>query len=91
MGAFHMLDVPFTFERYDEPAMLGDNPPQGLGRDLHGALVRFAAKGDPNGGVLPDWSCYDLQRREVMLFSTPCTVADNPRASIRQLWEHIEI
>jgi para-nitrobenzyl esterase len=91
MGAFHMLDVPFTFERYDEPAMLGDNPPEELGRDLHTALVRFAANGDPNGGALPRWSSYDLHRRETMLFSTPCTVAENPRAAIRNLWERVEI
>lgn len=91
LGAFHMLDLPFTFERYDNPALLGDDPPQELGRDLHGALVRFAATGDPNGGALPHWPGYDLHQRQTMLFDSSCAVAENPRAAIRELWEHVEI
>lgn len=91
LGAFHMLDLPFTFERYDNPALLGDDPPKALGRDLHGALVRFAATGNPNGGALPYWPSYDLYRRQTMLFDVPCTVAENPGAAIRELWEHVEV
>jgi para-nitrobenzyl esterase len=91
LGAFHMLDLPFTFERYDDPALLGDDPPRQLGHDLHGALVRFAATGDPNGGTLPHWPSYDLHRRQTMLFDASCAVAENPRAAIRELWERVEI
>jgi para-nitrobenzyl esterase len=91
LGAFHGLDIPFTFERYDDPAMLGEDPPQELGRDLHGTVVRFAASGDPNGGTLPHWLPYDLHHRQIMLFTTPCTVVENPRAAIRQLWEHVAL
>jgi para-nitrobenzyl esterase len=89
LGAFHSLDVPFTFEHYDDPDLLGDDPPQQLGSAMHGAWVRFATSGDPNGGILPQWPCYDLQQRQVLLFNTPCTVVEDPRAEIRQFWEHV--
>ena len=90
-GAFHMLDLPFTFERYDNPALLEGDPPKALGRDLHGALVCFAATGNANGGALPYWPGYDLHWRATMLFDVPCVVAENPRAAIRELWEHAEV
>lgn len=91
LGAYHGLDLPFTFERYDDPTMLGDDPPRQLGRDLHSALVRFAATGDPNGGALPHWPSYDQHRRQTMLFDAPCAIVEDPRAAIRQLWERVEI
>lgn len=89
LGAFHSLDVPFTFERYDDPVLLGNNPPDQLGDDLHHAWIRFATNGDPNGGTLPHWPCYDLHQRQVLLLNTPCEVVEDPRAAIRQLWEHV--
>lgn len=53
--ASHCIDVPFVFDCLDDPAVAavaGDAPPQGLADEVHGALVRFAQRGDP--GWQPD-------------------------------------
>jgi para-nitrobenzyl esterase len=48
---------------------------------MHGAWVRFAATGNPNGGDLPAWPEYNLERRAMVVFDVELDVvslADNP-------------
>lgn len=54
--SLHCLDVPFLYDCLDAPKMApltGDNPPQSLADDVHGAAVEFARTGEPGW---PAWS-----------------------------------
>lgn len=75
LGACHVLEVPFVFDKLAEAQPLtGPNPPQPLADEIHRAWVHFATHGDPG------WEPFDEQRR-VRIFDHPtsATVAD-PRA-----------
>ena len=59
LGACHALELGFVFDTLDVPegrAMTGDDPPQALADDMHGAWVRFVTDGDPG------WPAYGEQR-----------------------------
>jgi len=86
-GACHVLELPFLFGTYDQWGdFVGPDPPHALGDEMRAAWVRFAATGDPNGRVLPEWPRYDLERRSIMELNEPCQVVDDPRSTIRILW-----
>jgi para-nitrobenzyl esterase len=88
LGAFHWMDTAFAFDMLDEyRKLVGEHPPHELARAYHGALVRFAACGDPGGGGLPTWPAYDLLRRPVMDFDATCRLVLDPDPEERRLWE----
>jgi para-nitrobenzyl esterase len=88
LGAFHWMDTAFAFDILDERRKLvGDDPPQELATAYHGAFVRFAATGDPNGGDLPEWPVYDTERRPVMDFDARCRLLLDPDPEERRIWE----
>ena len=89
LGACHGLDIPFVFDRMDIAAFVGDNPPADLAKEIHGAWVRFAKTGDPNGGNLPAWPRHDPATRPTMDFDTPIRVIDNPDAAVSVAWEGV--
>ena len=89
LGACHGLDIPFVFDRMDIAAFVGDNPPADLAKEIHGAWVRFAKTGDPNGGNLPAWPRHDPATRPTMDFDTPIRVIDNPDAAVSDTWEGV--
>ena len=54
LGAAHVMELPFVFDRVDLPTLHGPDallgvtpPPEGLADGVHRAWVRFAATGDP--------------------------------------------
>ncbi|GAB2518818.1 carboxylesterase/lipase family protein [Nocardia heshunensis] len=76
LGACHVVEIPFVFDRLDAAhALLGATPPQRLADEVHRAWVRFATHGDPG------WSRFDTATRTVRVFDSPESheVAD-PRA-----------
>ncbi|AYF76746.1 carboxylesterase/lipase family protein [Nocardia yunnanensis] len=76
LGACHVMEIPFVFDRLDAaPALTGPTPPQPLADEVHRAWVRFATQGDPG------WSRFDPATRTVHVFDAPHShdVAD-PRA-----------
>jgi para-nitrobenzyl esterase len=88
LGAFHWMDTAFAFDILAERRRLvGSDPPHALANAYHGAFVRFAACGDPNGGDLPDWPRYDVVRRPVMDFDLRPRVLLDPDAEERRIWE----
>ena len=89
LGACHALDIPFVFDRMDLTAFVGENPPAQLAHEIHGAWVRFAKTGDPNGGNLPAWPRHDPATRPTMDFDTPIRVVDNPDAAVSDTWEGV--
>jgi para-nitrobenzyl esterase len=87
LGACHGLDIPFVFDRMDLTAFVGEQPPVDLSREIHGAWVRFAKTGDPNGGNLPTWPPHDPAMRPTMDFDTSIRVIENPDAEVSGTWE----
>jgi para-nitrobenzyl esterase len=81
-GSVHCLDLPFVFDVLDADAVgvvAGDEPPQALADQMHGAWVRFIATGDPG------WPAYETKRRAVMAFDEPAsTVVADPHAAARE-------
>jgi para-nitrobenzyl esterase len=85
LGAVHTLEIPFTFDTlaYDWGVTLrGENAPQSLADEMHGAWVQFAATGDPG------WVPY-LPQRSVMRFDLESELVTDPRPQQRELWQHL--
>jgi para-nitrobenzyl esterase len=88
VGACHAIDIPFVFDDLQHwEGFLGTSAPPHLAREMHGAWIRFATTGDPNGGTLPTWPLYDLDRRPVMVFDEQCATVNDPHADERRLWD----
>ncbi|GAA3375621.1 carboxylesterase family protein [Streptomyces sannanensis] len=86
LGACHALDLPFVFDRLDDPSyapMLGAHPPQTVADAMHGAWVAFAKTGDPG------WPAYDRSSRTTMTFDVDPAPEHDPRADERLLWEGV--
>jgi para-nitrobenzyl esterase len=88
LGAVHALEVPFVFDTATADAplfgpLVGNDPPQQLGRDMHSAWIAFATSGDPG------WPAYDIARRATMRFDTDSRVVDDPRSWERTIWDGI--
>ena len=88
LGAFHTLDIPLVFDNTGVTgARTGDGPvARRLAATMADAFIRFAATGDPNGGVLPRWPQYRLDRRATMIFDADVRVEDDPRREERLLF-----
>jgi para-nitrobenzyl esterase len=87
LGACHGLELPFVFDTLAEAApLVGDDAPPSLAQEVHGAWIRFARSGDPNGGELPSWPTYDDTRR-VMNFDVVSRVLEDPDGETRRLWD----
>ncbi|MFF8828902.1 carboxylesterase/lipase family protein [Streptomyces sp. NPDC015131] len=87
LGACHAGELAYVFDRLDDPQyapVTGHAPPQALADAMHGAWVAFATTGDPG------WPAYDTRTRPTMVFDDPApTVAHDPRARERTLWDGI--
>ena len=86
LGACHAIEVAFAFDTLADESgipLLGEQPPQQVADEVHGAWVAFATGGDPG------WPAYDLERRAVMRFDEASTVVDDPHAQRRVLWDGV--
>lgn len=76
--ASHCFDLPFFFDCLGSARIaksFGDNPPQSLADDMHGAAVRFIRGNDPG------WSAYGVAR-DVRAFDTPSVVLRDGYADV---------
>lgn len=81
--AEHCLDVPFIFDRLEDPDVVrvaGPNPPQRLADLMHGSFVGFVRDG------VPGWPAYD-EAASVMVFDTDAKVVAGGYDSARALTE----
>jgi para-nitrobenzyl esterase len=83
-GAVHGLDVAASFRE----ARDGGDMTR-VADELSSTWVAFAKTGNSNNSKIPQWPQFDAQKRATMLFSTPTTVENDPRAEIRKFWEHM--
>ncbi|GAA1678676.1 carboxylesterase/lipase family protein [Streptomyces yatensis] len=88
LGATHVMELPFVFDRTDLPrlhgpeALLGPvEPPAGLASRVHATWIRFARTGDPG------WPTYDGVGRTTMRIAEAWTRVADPGAPIRRAWE----
>lgn len=90
-GAPHTLDIPLVFGTLDAPGVItgtGDDARQ-VSTMMMDAFIRFARSGDPNGGDLPKWEPYALERRQTMVWNVEPKLADDPRGEERKLFEKV--
>jgi para-nitrobenzyl esterase len=88
-GAFHAIDLPFTFDTLDRAGwaeFLGvDEGARQVGRTLRSAWAAFAATGDPTCAATGPWPPYEAQRRTLRL-NTEITLVEDPMADTRTAW-----
>jgi para-nitrobenzyl esterase len=91
MGAFHAIDIPFTFDTFDRAGwgeFVGiDDTGRALGHAMRSAWAAFAATGDPSSAVSGPWPAYETGHRTMKILGTPLEVADDPLATQRQWWD----
>lgn len=89
-GAFHAIDLPFTFgtlSRSGWDAFLGAGPgAKRLARQHMVAWASFAG-GTPEIPGLGPWPAYDAQTRTTVTFDEPCSVHQDPLAEVEEAWK----
>ncbi len=80
LGAAHGLDLGFIFDNLGHSPIEGPTPSQRVANAVHGALVGFAATGNPG------WEAYSEDKRPVMVFAEAGGVSYDPRADERRVW-----
>lgn len=92
VGAGHAVDLPFMWDHLELPEsriLTGDDAPRRLADDMHQAWVSFMTSGHPGHGGLPDWPVYDVESRPVLEFDAASTLANDPDAEERELWDGV--
>jgi para-nitrobenzyl esterase len=82
----HSTDLPFVFDNVSKAAtMVGpaDAETAAMAEAMSETWLTFARTGNPNNPAIPEWAPYDLERRTVMLFDTPCVAAEDPHREER--------
>lgn len=85
-GAWHGLDVLFTFDHLDVAGYTPNAGDQQLVADVEGYWSRFAATGDPNGGsavAWPKWTSSD----PYAVLNAPVTTATSLRSKQCDFWD----
>ncbi|MDT4892440.1 MAG: para-nitrobenzyl esterase [Pseudonocardiales bacterium] len=91
LGAFHAVDIPFTFDTHDRVGwgeFVGiDDEGRAVGHALRSAWAAFAATGDPSSEVSGPWPAYDTRTRTMKILGTPLAVVDDPLGELREWWD----
>lgn len=86
MRAFHCLDISFWF--YNTDLMVthtgGGARPRKLSRKMADALLQFVRTGNPNGGTLPEWRPFTVERGETLILDDVCEMRNDPDREARE-------
>ena len=87
MRAFHCLDISFWFLNTDRMITHsgGGVRPRKLSRKMASALLQFARTGNPNGGTLPEWPPFTVEKGETMILNDVCEVKNDPDREARTI------
>lgn len=84
LGAAHFVDVPFVFNTTGSEqakSFVGTKPPIELVNAMHNQWLTFIKTGQT------DWKPYNLSERPTMRFDIKSEQVNDPKSSIRKLWE----
>lgn len=91
VGAFHAIDLPFTFDTFDADGwgeFVGvDDDGRAVGLAMRTAWATFAATGDPTCEPVGPWPAYDAESRQTMVLDVEPVVVSDPLAVERGWWE----
>jgi para-nitrobenzyl esterase len=87
MRAFHCLDICFWYATTD--LMLtntgGGARPRKLSAMMSDSLLQFMKTGNPNGGGLPEWPAFTVEKGETMVLNDVSEVKNDPDREARKL------
>jgi para-nitrobenzyl esterase len=93
LGACHGIDLPFVFGHVNTKAgglFAGTGAEaERLSREMMGAWLAFARRGDPRHALLPEWPAHDVERRATMIFGRRTRIEFAPLEAERAAWEGI--
>jgi para-nitrobenzyl esterase len=80
LRSMHTMDVPFAMQNHKIAHMeLGTGPElQPFADKMSGAWAAFAASGNPNHRLIPNWPAYDTATRATMVMNNEWKVVGNP-------------
>jgi para-nitrobenzyl esterase len=84
--AAHAVDLAFVWDNLADrmaTKLVGENAPQALADDMHGAWIRFVNDGDPG------WPAYDIRTRTTREFGGSNGLIGDPCGAERAVWERI--
>jgi carboxylesterase type B len=89
-GAFHAIDLPFTFGTLDRCGWAGflgaDAVAARIAAEHMAAWASFARSGDPGTPELESWPRYELPGRPTMRFMSDSAVVWDPLGEIAAAW-----
>ena len=83
----HSLCIPFVFDNVGVvPDVTGPetDSTRAMADSMANTWIAFARSGDPNNSSIPEWSPYDLQNRNTMLFDDPSRAVNDPHQAERE-------
>jgi para-nitrobenzyl esterase len=93
-GATHACEMAFTFNAFADPDNhvfsyhdRDDATVKALARQWSETVLAFAAKGDPNGGGLPEWPAYTPPDRACMILDATSRIENDPDVRHRKFWD----
>ncbi|KAA0234001.1 MAG: Para-nitrobenzyl esterase [Acidimicrobiales bacterium] len=90
LGSCHALELPFVFGHSRDPRLapfVGTEAPAHLQAAMQDAWMSFARNGSPSSELLPEWPCYDRERRPTMELGDELRLLGDPGAEERRYWE----
>ncbi|MCK5910247.1 MAG: carboxylesterase/lipase family protein [Caulobacter sp.] len=90
-GAPHTIDIGLVFGTLDAKGSIVGTGPESvaMSNTMSDAFIAFARTGDPNGGNLPRWEPYTLERRQTMVFDNTSRMEDDPRGAERAFFNRV--
>lgn len=87
MRAFHCLDICFWYNNTDVMYTHtgGGARPRKLSDKMSGALLQFMKTGNPNGGGLPTWPVFTVEKGETMILDDQPVVKNDPDGEARKV------